>query len=224
MPSPLYIFDMDDTLIDGDCSMLWNQFLVDKGFVEDPDFLTTDQKLMALYGVGKLDMEAYLAFTMQPLATMPCTKVDELVTQFVEEYVEPRVFKEAQALLAELKAKQVPMVIISATVSFIVTQVAKSLGVERALGIDMAVIGDHYSAQIVGIPSYRQGKIARLEQWINAQQSDFSALHFYTDSINDLPLCEYADHAYLINPCQQLEQAAQGKNWQIYRWNTRALA
>ncbi len=218
MPSPLYIFDMDDTLIDGDCSMLWNQFLVDKGLVSDPNFLTTDRQLMALYGIGKLDMQAYLAFTMQPLATIPSTKVDELVTQFVKEYVEPRVFKEAQTLLADLQQKQIPIVIISATVSFIVTQVAQALGIEQALGIDMAIINNRYSADIVGIPSYREGKIARLEDWMNHQDTEFSPLHFYTDSINDLPLCKYADHAYLINPCPQLEHAAQEQDWPIYHW------
>lgn len=218
MPQPLYVFDMDDTLVNGDCSMLWNQYLVDKGIVTIPDFLETDKKLMGLYSIGEMDMEEYLDFVMQPLFDIPQQKVDSMVDEFVTEYVNPKVFTEARSLIDELSVKSQPMLIISATVSFIVKKVALSLGITEAIGIDMQVKNDRYTSKIEGIPSYREGKIRRLKDWVGGTSDKYNPVHFYTDSINDLPLCEYSDYAYLINPCPQLKEAASNKPWEIYHW------
>lgn len=218
MPQPLYVFDMDDTLVNGDCSMLWNQYLVDKGIVTIPNFLETDKKLMGLYSIGKMDMEEYLDFVMQPLFDIPQQKVDSMVDEFVTEYVNPRVFTEARSLIDELSVKSQPMLIISATVSFIVKKVALSLGITEAIGIDMQIKDGRYTSKVEGVPSYREGKIRRLKDWVSGTNDKYTPVHFYTDSINDLPLCEYSDYAYLINPCPQLKEAANNKPWEIYHW------
>lgn len=218
MSQPLYVFDMDDTLIDGDCSMLWNQYLVEKGIVAIPDFLETDKKLMGLYSIGKMDMEEYLDFVMQPLFRIPQQEVDEMVDDFVTTCVRPRVFNEALALIDDLREQAHPMLIISATVSFIVKKVAHSLGISEAIGIDMQVKNGCYTSVIEGVPSYREGKIRRLKDWVGATSDHYNPVHFYTDSINDLPLCEYSDYAYLINPCPQLKEVASDKPWEIYHW------
>ncbi|MDW6004173.1 HAD family hydrolase [Vibrio mangrovi] len=219
MSNPLYVFDMDDTLIDGDCSVIWNEFLVDKGIVTDPDFLTQDRYMMDLYAAGKMDMETYLNFTLEPLAQLPKNTVDTLVEECVTTRVLPRVFREAQSIIDRLAEQDTPMLIISATVSFIVHRVAEKIGISEALGIDLVEQNNCYTSQIHGIPSYREGKIQRLNNWVAAQPQPFSAVHFYTDSINDLPLCQQADYVYLINPAAQLHQQAEGKNhWTIYRW------
>jgi len=219
MPQPLYVFDMDETLVNGDCAMLWNAFMVKKGIVLSPDFLAKDKAMMALYAQGKMDMEEYLAFTLASLSTIPATEIDTLVDEFVTEDVMPKVFPEAQALVKTLKADKVPLLIISATVTFIVKKVAKKLGIEHAIGIDLFIENGCYSTKVSGVPSYREGKIQRLKTWIAENNVQFDAIHFYTDSINDLPLCLYADHAYLINPCPQLiERAKQHPDWPVYHW------
>ncbi len=82
----------------------------------------------------------------------------------------------------------------------------------------MSVVNGYYTSKIEGTPSYREGKIRRLKDWVEQGNNDYNPIHFYTDSINDLPLCEYSDYAYLINPCTQLKEAAKGKDWEIYNW------
>jgi len=218
MLQPLYVFDMDDTLINGDCSVLWNQYLVEKGIATDPNFLETDRKLMALYAIGQMDMEEYLDFVMRPLLHIPKHEVDNMVDDFVIRYVKQRLFSEAKHLIDSLTEQNQPMLIISATASFIVSKVARSIGITEAIGIDMIVKDGCYTSQIEGIPSYREGKIQRLKNWVEKGGDEYNPIHFYTDSINDLPLCEYSDFAYLINPCPQLKDASKNKDWEIYHW------
>ena len=221
MSQALYIFDMDDTLIDGDTSMLWNQFLVEKGIATDPDFLKKDRELMALYADGKLDMEEYLEYTLAPILTLSTSVVNKLVQEYIDTKVMDRVFPQAKDLLDNLKCSQTPVVIISATVSFIVHAVAQRLGISEALGIDMQIKDDKYTAQIEGIPTYREGKVQRLTQWLDGSDVTFDETHFFTDSINDLPLCQHSDYAYLINPDRHLEKWAETPNWTTLHW-TRA--
>jgi len=219
MSQPLYIFDLDETLINADSSMIWHRFLVEKNIVTDSNFLAEDRRLMSLYSAGKLDMPTYLNFSMTPLTKLTKEQVDSLVDECVEKYIMPTVFPQAQQLLAQLKQDNITTVLISATVSFIVKKVANKLGIEHAMGVDMLVESGCYSANILGVASYREGKVTRLESWLAEQTEIFTDTYFYTDSINDLPLCLFSQYPHVVNPCPQLARYAQTENWPQLAWS-----
>lgn len=219
MAKPLYVFDMDETLINADCAMIWNQFMVEKGIATEPDFLEQDKRLMALYAKGEMDMEDYLEFSMAPLLDLPIEQVNLLVEECVEQHILAKQFSQSKTLIDQLRRDGIEMVIISASVTFLVEAVGRRLGIHTALGIDLVEDTRCYTAEIKGVPSYREGKVTRLKQWLEAQPEQYSEIHFYTDSINDLPLCEYADYSYLVNPCPRLRAQATRPNWQILNWS-----
>ena len=219
MNNPLYIFDMDETLINTDCSMMWNQFLVEKNIVQDENFLKEDERLMGLYAEGKMDMETYLTFTMKPILDLSTQEVDRLVSECIEEKILPKLFPQAKALISTLKENGMPMLVISASVSFVVKPLAKAIGIDCVIGIDMKEEAQRYTSDVVGVASYREEKVTRLNQWLEEQEQTFSEIHFYTDSINDLPLCLQADIVRLVNPCAQLATYAEQKpSWTILNW------
>ncbi|WP_413692241.1 HAD family hydrolase [Psychromonas sp. KJ10-2] len=221
MSKPLHIFDMDETLVNGDCASLWSAFLVRKGVVTDPDYLATDQALMEQYAKGELDMEEYIVYTLAPITHIPQHEIDSLVDEFVASDILPLVFPEALTLVKSLKESGVACLVISATVTFIVKKVAQAIGIEDALGIELVSKNNCYFNQVTGIATYREGKILRLQQWLTEQTNSFDEIHFYSDSINDLPLCEYADYAYLVNPCERLSaEALKHPEWQIFEWGS----
>ncbi|MCG9699940.1 HAD-IB family hydrolase [Vibrio natriegens] len=219
MSKPLYVFDMDETLINADCAMIWNAFLVEKGIATEPNFIEEDQRLMKLYAEGKMDMEDYLEFCMAPLSDMPIEQVKMLVAECVDKQILPKQFKQSKTLIEQLSRDGIDMVIISASVTFLVEAVGQRLGIPTSLGIDLIEHKGTYSAGISGIPSYREGKVTRLQQWLEAQPELYSEIHFYTDSINDLPLCQHADYAYLVNPCPRLREHANQPNWTVLSWD-----
>jgi len=220
MQTKLHIFDMDETLVNGDCASLWSLFLVEKGIALDPEYLATDKALMEQYAKGQLDMEEYIIYTLAPMTNISTKDVDILVDEFVETKILPLVFTQGIALIDKLRSDNLQCLIISATVSFIVEKVAKALGINQSLGIDLVIQNNCYVNKVTGIATYREGKILRLQQWLTEQENKFDEIHFYTDSINDLPLCEYADFVYLINPCPRLsEQALKHPDWKVFNWN-----
>ncbi|MCW8334454.1 HAD family hydrolase [Vibrio paucivorans] len=224
MTQPLYVFDLDETLINGDCAMIWNEFMVEKGIVSDPNFLQQDEHLMALYARGEMNMEEYLTFCMAPLLHHPKAQVMEWVEECVTRDVLPKLFPQAKQLITELKRDQIDMLIISASVAFLVEAVADKIGIEQAIGIDLKEQDHRFTSKVVGTASYREGKVTRLKQWLAATDKRYDSIHFFTDSINDLPLCLHADHVYLVNPCERLNHylvtnnGQKTANWQRLNW------
>ncbi|MCG9656171.1 HAD family hydrolase [Vibrio mediterranei] len=219
MSKPLYVFDMDETLFDADCAVLWNEFLVEQGIAVQPDFLDQDKRLMALYAEGKMDMEDYLEFSIAPLTHVSTERVKQWVEQCIDEKILSRLFPQAQTLLADLKRDDIQTIIISASVSFLVEAIAKRLGIDVAMGIDLELKQNSFTSKIKGIATYREGKVAKLAQWLSAQDNSYTEIHFYTDSINDRPLCEFADYAYLVNPCPALKALGEKQGWKQLKWS-----
>lgn len=220
MSNPLYVFDMDETLIDADCAMIWNAFLVEKGIATHPNFIAEDQRLMGLYTQGKMDMEDYLEFSMTPLANVPIERVNELVQECLTTHILPKQFEQSKTLIAQLESEGIDMLIISASVTFLVKAVGEAIGISNALGIDLVENNHCFTAEVSGVASYREGKVIRLKDWLNEQSKSYSSIHFYTDSINDLPLCEFADYAYLVNPCPRLAALSDRPNWAVLDWHS----
>ncbi|RQW63615.1 HAD family hydrolase [Vibrio viridaestus] len=218
MSKPLYIFDMDDTLIDGDCSLLWNEFLVEQHIIQIPGFLDQDRAYMARYASGSLNMAQYIEFAMAPLQHLSKNDVDLLAEKFVETKVILLIFPQAQQTIDSLKEAKHNIVIISATVSFIVKKFADILGIKHCMGVDLVEDNNGYTDIICGVPSFKEGKIKRLESWVDSAELFFTPLYFYTDSINDLPLCQYVDFPITINPCPKLRAEANKNDWPILFW------
>ena len=153
MAKPLYVFDMDETLINADCAMIWNQFMVEKGIATEPDFLEQDKRLMALYAKGEMDMEDYLEFSMAPLLDLPIEQVGLLVEECVEQHILAKQFSQSKTLIDQLRRDGIEMVIISASVTFLVEAVGRRLGIDTALGIDLVEDSSCCTAEIKGVPS-----------------------------------------------------------------------
>ncbi len=213
----LFVFDLDETLVAGDTGMLWHEYLVEQAIVTDPEFLEEDRRLMALYSAGELDIDEYIRFSLTPLGDWPWEKVDRLVEDFISRKVAGLVYPDARQRLADIRASGDQILIISATVSFIVKPVARMLGVEQAIGIDLHQ-ETQYLPRVRGTASFREGKVLRLQQWLAGQEQEYGLIHFYSDSINDRPLLEHADRANVVNPCQQLAQVASTQGWPVLRW------
>jgi len=65
---------------------------------------------------------------------------------------------------------------------------------------------------------FPRGKITRVEEWLAGQDrilASFTAIWFYSDSQNDLPLLEYVTHPVAVDPDEVLRGVAVKRGWQI---------
>jgi HAD superfamily hydrolase (TIGR01490 family) len=214
----LAIFDLDDTLIDGDCASLWSEHMAVLGWVDGESFISKDHELMALYAEGKLAMEDYMAFSLSPLVGRTAEEVDFVVGPFVEDVIEPLIHSDATRCLAQHRAAGDRILVISASAHFLVSAIAERLGVEEVLAIDLEEQHGCYSGHTRGVLTYREGKVARLNAWLEEQGESLEGASFYSDSRNDLPLLALVANPKVVNPDPVLRAHAEESGWPVLEW------
>jgi HAD superfamily hydrolase (TIGR01490 family) len=211
----LAIFDLDNTLIAGDSDHGWGEFLVTEQLVDAQRFQQANDQFYADYVAGDLNIFAYLEFSLQPLTSMSMDELAQLHQQFMRQVIEPMQLPKARALLQQHRDAGDRLLIITSTNRFIVEPICQSLGVSELLATDAEIVNGRYSGKVVGTPTYKEGKVTRLNSWLQEQDETLDGSWFYSDSINDLPLLLEVDHPVAVDPCPALQQIAEEKNWPI---------
>ncbi|KIF55863.1 HAD family hydrolase [Pseudomonas fluorescens] len=214
----LAIFDLDETLIHGDCSSLWSEQMVRLGWVDGESFMQRDKELMDAYGRGHLAMEDYMAFSLEPLIGRAPEEIEHLVGPWVEDFIEPIIFSDATKTIAAHRKAGDRILVISASGAHLVRPIADRLGIDEILAIDLEVAHGVYSGNTVGTLTYREGKITRLLEWLDAEEENLEGASFYSDSRNDLPLLLKVDFPHVVNPDPVLLEHAEKAGWPIHLW------
>ena len=131
------------------------------------------------------------------------------------EIIEPLILPKARALIDFHKSKQDQLLIITATLDFITRPIAESLGITNLLAPVAELLNGSYTGKIIGTPSFADGKVTRLKQWLETRSISLEGSTFYSDSHNDLPLLSLVDHPIAVDPDSRLKAIAKSKSWQI---------
>ncbi|MDP9527292.1 HAD family hydrolase [Pseudomonas protegens] len=214
----LAIFDLDETLIHGDCATLWSEQMGRLGWVDSESFMRRNHELMDAYSHGKLAMEEFMDFSLEPMTGRTPEEVAHLVEPWVEEVIEPIIFSDACKAIAAHRQAGDRILVISASGTHLVKPIAARLGIDEVLGIELEVQHGVYSGRTVGTLTYREGKITRLLEWLDAEEENLEGATFYSDSRNDLPLLLRVDHPQVVNPDPVLREHAEKAGWLIHHW------
>ena len=110
------------------------------------------------------------------------------------------------------------VVIVTATNEFVTRPIATAFGVGELIAVELERdAGGQLTGAIRGTPSFREGKVNRVQQWLAERGWDWDAVEttFYTDSLNDLALLEKVTHPVATNPDERLRAIAAGRGWRI---------
>jgi phosphoserine phosphatase len=78
-------------------------------------------------------------------------------------------------------------------------------------------VGGAFTGKPRGTPSFREGKVRRVEEWLATlgRRLDDYESWFYSDSLNDLPLLERVTHPVAVDPDATLRVHASERGWEI---------
>ncbi|NMZ07896.1 HAD family hydrolase [Pseudomonas proteolytica] len=214
----LVIFDLDDTLIHGDCATLWSEQMGRLGWVDRESFMRKNHELMSAYSRGELAMEEFMDFSLEPMIGRTPEEVAHLVEPWVEDIIEPLIYSDATKTIARHRQNGDRILVISASGTHLVTPIAARIGIDEVLGIELDVAHGVYSGKTVGVLTYREGKITRLMQWLEQEGERLEGAYFYSDSRNDLPLLSKVDYPQVVNPDPVLRAHAEQAGWPIHQW------
>jgi HAD superfamily hydrolase (TIGR01490 family) len=218
----LALFDLDHTLIPFDSDYSWGEFTLGLGWNDAGDFKRCNDAFYAQYKAGTLDIYAYCRFATAAVCREGQTKAQAAHAQFMQQVVLPGIQPQALELVRKHQSAGDTVVIITATNEFVTRPIAQAFGVHELLAIELARDDapggtGWYTGEIRGVPSFREGKVTRMEQWLLERGLGWDQVHttFYSDSINDVPLLEKADVPVATNPDERLRALAVERQWRI---------
>ncbi len=211
----LALFDLDNTLLRGDSDHAWGEFMVEKGLVDGDYYRARNDAFYEAYKRGQLDIFEYLDFALEPLSRFSLDDLGSLHEEFMTRKIHPMRLPLADALIRRhVDAGHYPL-IITATNRFVTEPIARSLGINTLLATEPERTPHGYTGKVSGTPCYQQGKVTRLNEWLQQNQRSLDGSYFYSDSINDLPLLMAVSNPVAVDPDDRLRQEAAHRGWPI---------
>lgn len=214
----LALFDLDNTILAGDSDFEWAQFLISRGVVDREIQEAKNVEFYEHYKAGTLDIDAFLEFQLAPLTRHPRAELDNWHREYMERHIRPLISDQARALVrSHLDAGDL-CVVVTATNSFVTAPIAREFGIAHLVATEPEHAGGEFTGGVHGIPSFREGKIARVESWLAGLGHDwhsFKRSWFYSDSLNDLPLLAKVTDPVAVDPDPTLERHAREHGWPI---------
>ena len=211
----LALFDLDNTLLADDSDFLWGCFLVEKDLVDKATYDEANKRFYDDYKKGTLDIFEFLAFSLKPLTQYPTEKLTALHKEFMQKHIVPVMTEKGKAQMQQHRDRGDVTVIITATNRFVTAPIAEAFQVDDLIATDPEIIDGRYTGRVAGTPCYQEGKITRLNQWLESTSHDLENSTFYSDSHNDLSLLEIVTTPIAVDPDDELKARAIEKNWEI---------
>lgn len=211
----LAIFDLDNTLIAGDSDCLWGEFLSEQGYVDSEAYKTGHEKFYQEYIKGTMDILEFLEFQLKVLADNDRQLLEKWRENYIAEKIKPIMLPKAINLIEDHRQQDHELLIITATNRFITEPIAKEFNIANLIACEPEIKNGQYTGKVVGTPSYNEGKVIRLNEWLENYKQSVNETWFYSDSHNDIPLLKEVDHAIVVDGDESLLTEAKKQNWPV---------
>ena len=210
-------FDMDYTILENDCDVLWKKFLADKGLAPDTDREKADYYL-DLHQKGELPVDEYIKFQMKEFTGNMPDKMFELSQQHFDTHVHKFLYPQAKQEIKKLKKSAIPDVLITGTNEVIATPIAKAMDFTDLIATKLEISNGMYTGKVKGDFLIKENKLQFASEYCQKKGATLDDAIFYADSINDLELLEKVFLPITVNPGEALLEIAQARNWHIKNW------
>ena len=207
----LVIFDLDNTLLNGDSDRNWGEFLSEKKIVDD-DYLLRSEQFYNNYYEGSLDIDGFLNFCLEPLRNNEMDLLLELREEFIDKKIKPIVLQGALSKVKE-EMEDSKVIIATATNNFVTKPIANLFGIKDLIATEFEIVNNKFTGEVLGLPCFREGKLKKVTEWINLNGYTFTQSKFYSDSFNDLPLLEKVREAVVVDGDEKLLMEAKKNGW-----------
>ena len=208
----LLIFDLDNTLLAGDSDRNWGIFLAEQKVVES-SYLDESEKFYDNYYDGSLDIDGFLSFCLKPLIENDMDYLLKLRQQFIEDKIKPIITQPGKEIINHAMENNKTVVIATATNDFVTRPIADLFNVQRLIATEFEIKNQQFTGKVIGTPCFREGKLNKVQKWVDDNNFDLSRASFYSDSFNDLPLLEKVKTPVIVDGDDKLVEIGKNRDW-----------
>lgn len=208
----LLIFDLDNTLLAGDSDRNWGIFLAEQKVVES-SYLDESEKFYNNYYDGSLDIDGFLSFCLKPLIENDMEYLLKLRQQFIEDKIKPIVTQPGKEIINHAIENGKTVVIATATNDFVTRPIADLFNVQTLIATEFEIKNQQFTGKVIDAPCFREGKLNKVQKWVDDNNFDLSKASFYSDSFNDLPLLEKVKTPVIVDGDDKLVEIGKNRDW-----------
>ncbi|MBS2531310.1 HAD-IB family hydrolase [Catenulispora sp. NF23] len=214
---PAAFFDLDKTIIAKSSTLAFGRSFYNGGLINRRTVLRTAyaQFVYLAGGADHDQMERMRQFLSAMATGWDVEQVKEIVGETLYDLIDPLIYSEAAALIAEHKAAGRDVVIVSTSGSEVVEPIAEMLGADLAIGTRMAVGEDGKYSGEIEFYAYAENKAKAIMELAAERGYDLKRSFAYSDSATDIPMLESVGHPYAVNPDRALRKEATVREWPI---------
>jgi HAD superfamily hydrolase (TIGR01490 family) len=217
-PGGAALFDLDHTLLEGDCGQSWVEFLAERGLADAHGLLGRLHAYYEAYVDGRFDIVDYTRFQFSTIERLGEGRARELRAEWWEQCLRPRLRSEGLRMVERHRALGHVVVMATATHRFLVEPVSHWLEMDDLIATETHPSTPGAEVELRGVAAFGAGKLERALEWCTARGLSLDDCAFYSDSHNDVPLLSAVRHAFAVNPDVTLREHAARAGWQVLDW------
>lgn len=210
-------FDLDKTVIARSSTLAFGRPFMREGLISRGQVLKGiyAQLVYQLIGADEDKMEKLRVALLELTRGWEKTKIEALVRETINEIIEPVIFEEALALIAEHRAAGRRVYIVSSSGEEIVRPLAEHLGVPHFIATRAKVGPDGCYTGELDFYCYGEHKAVAIREQADKYGIDLSESYAYSDSVTDLPMLEVVGHPHVVNPDRELRGVSAERGWVV---------
>jgi HAD superfamily hydrolase (TIGR01490 family) len=207
-------FDLDKTVIAKSSALAFGRPFYKDGLMTRRDVIKAGYTQL-MFKIGGAD-DQQIARIRDHLATLckgwSVEQVQQIVNETLHELINPYVYAEAAALIAEHQRAGRDVVLVSASGEEMVRPIGEQLGISDIIATRMAIKDGRYSGE-VEFYAAGKNKVLAVREMAAERGYDLSASYAYSDSVSDVPLLEAVGHPTAVNPDRNLRRIVAERGW-----------
>lgn len=214
MSSCFHVFDLDGTLVQGNCSFYFGRYLYHHHFFS---------RVKLLQCVGDYFSHLFLDLSLEILHQRAMERLFkgsplELIKKYVEGFLDssffPSIYFPSMELLKKAQKEKERVYLLSSSPDFLVREIAKKWGIRYWKGTEYKTNQEGCLISIGTILNGEEKKKAYLH-FLDEHQLKKSKGVVYSDSLSDLPLLYVCQKPVGVNPSRALRKLCVKNKWKI---------
>lgn len=209
------VFDLDGTLVRGtSAERLLVPWLARRRVVGAPQLASFCARLARLPFHGRT---VALRTNKRWLRGVLVARVLELVDEFVDGVLAPRICPLVLAELREQQTRGARTWLLTGTPDFVARVVAERLGMDGAVATQLEVRDGCFTGEIAGRHVFAEAKRDELAALVAAEALDLPASAGFADHGSDVSFLECFGRAVAVRPDRRLDEVAALRGWEVLR-------
>ncbi len=218
--SVFVFFDVDGVLIRQPTLKLFIRYLFSKGEIK----LLVLMKYLWWFLLLKLNLLKNFSVkyeeVLNDFKNTNVSKTESYIKDFFSSVIIPGIEENIVGIINKHKQNGDVVILVSSSVADIINLLREYLGLEYSIATELEVENGMYTGKKLNLIPYGKNKVIRIKEFIKEKDLSLDDSWAYTDSISDLPLLEFVNNPYAVNPDTELRSEAKVRGWPIIELNS----